>query len=544
MPCPTAPDAKQLSTHVMAFPPAPSALLARSRPYVADDGGFGARSFLALAGVAAADAVLADRGTDSAALAQRMATVIDERLAAGRQTALVICAYYKGVEIVHVGGGRVRRADRESPWRPVQPSDLFAVFSVSKGITAAALATLVSGGQVSYETSASAIWADLDQQAGTVRDVASHRAGVPVLAWCVAALAIPLLCGLRVWPLVWDAMCYLVARATRRPRPGGRQHATYHQISFSFLIGSLIERAAKCTVGAAVHAGVAKPLLLAPSLSESSFFLGEVPHSADARIVRIERPPCGGGALCRAQEALCSGPPECSWMRWVLLRIVAPVEALFICGLCNLGRWRRLLLPSSNGFFTAAAVARIFGALANGGEVRVGERGGGAEGGEDEDEDGSGGSGGSGGHKGGGVWVRLASKAVVDEIARRVADPRGDVASTHPDHGEMPASAPNAARESSGWFPWASQELHGARAARRVLNSEGMGGTAAWADPAEGLAVCILKAAYEPLSALGGSISPDVVVAAAELRIALGLEEEGDRGAAARYPAVTSRARS
>jgi CubicO group peptidase (beta-lactamase class C family) len=528
----------------MAFPPAPPALLARSRPYVADDGGFGARSFLALAGMAAADAVLADRGTDSAALAQRMATVIDERLAAGRQTALVICAYYKGVEIVHVGGGRVRRADRESPWRPVQPSDLFAVFSVSKGITAAALATLVSDGQVSYETSASAIWADLDQQAGTVRDVASHRAGVPVLAWCVAALAIPLLCGLRVWPLVWDAMCRLVARATRRPRPGGRQHATYHQISFSFLIGALIERAAKCTVGAAVHAGVAKPLLLAPSHSESSFFLGEVPHSADARIVRIERPPCGGGALCRAQEALCSGPPECSWMRWVLLSIVAPVEALFICGLCNLGRWRRLLLPSSNGFFTAAAVARIFGALANGGEVRVGERGGGAEGGEDEDEDGSGGSGGSGGHKGGGVWVRLASKAVVDEIARRVADPRGDVASTHPDHGEMPASAPNAARESSGWFPWASQELHGARAARRVLNSEGMGGTAAWADPAEGLAVCILKAAYEPLSALGGSISPDVVVAAAELRIALGLEEEGDRGAAARYPAVTSRARS
>ena len=44
------------------------------------------------------------------------------------------------------------------------------------------------------------------------------------------------------------------------------------------------------------------------------------------------------------------------------------------------------------------------------------------------------------------------------------------------------------------------------------------GGTAAWADPHERLAVCVLKSVYEPLSALGGSISPDVVICAAELR--------------------------
>jgi len=53
-----------------------------------------------------------------------------------------------------------------------------------------------------------------------------------------------------------------------------------------------------------------------------------------------------------------------------------------------------------------------------------------------------------------------------------------------------------------------------------------MGGTAAWADPAEGLAVAVLKNVYEPLSALGGSISPDVVACATELRAALGLEDQ------------------
>jgi hypothetical protein len=58
---------------------------------------------------------------------------------------------------------------------------------------------------------------------------------------------------------------------------------------------------------------------------------------------------------------------------------------------------------------------------------------------------------------------------------------------------------------------------------------------AAWADPQTGLGVCVLKSVYEPLSALGGSISPDVVVLAAELRLALGMGEEGDAAAAARY---------
>ena len=188
--------------------------------------------------------------------------------------------------------------------------------------------------------------------------------------------------------------------------------------------------------------------------------------------------------------------------------------------LCNLVSWRRLLLPSSNGYFTAQAVGRVFGSLANRGLVRV-----------DPAHEGDGGGGGGAD----GVWARLASEEVVADVTRRIADPTNDVASTHPDHGELAADASTPARESSGWCPWASLELHGATAARRVINSEGMGGTAAWADPKERLAVCVLKSVYEPLSALGGSISPDVIVCAAELRSCLGIASESDRGAKARY---------
>ena len=47
---------------------------------------------------------------------------------------------------------------------------------------------------------------------------------------------------------------------------------------------------------------------------------------------------------------------------------------------------------------------------------------------------------------------------------------------------------------------------------------EGMGGMATWADPANRLGVAVLKSTYEPLAALGGSISPDLVVIADAIR--------------------------
>ena len=50
-----------------------------------------------------------------------------------------------------------------------------------------------------------------------------------------------------------------------------------------------------------------------------------------------------------------------------------------------------------------------------------------------------------------------------------------------------------------------------------------MGGCCVFADPNSGLSVCILKSVYEPLSALGGSISPDACEIAAQIRGGLGL---------------------
>ena len=131
----------------------------------------------------------------------------------------------------------------------------------------------------------------------------------------------------------------------------------------------------------------------------------------------------------------------------------------------------------------------------------------------------------------------------MQDVARRVADPALDVPSLHPDTGLRERLDPLPARLSSGWFPWAWPELHGGQSARVVLNCEGMGGNASWADPVSGLGVCVLKSVYEPLSVLGGSVSPDVVRIAAEIRTALGLAQKGDADWVASNDEIMSRGR-
>ena len=54
--------------------------------------------------------------------------------------ALAVCVYYKGEEVLYLGAGKVRHCGpSDRAWRPVAADDLFAGFSVSKGLAAATL---------------------------------------------------------------------------------------------------------------------------------------------------------------------------------------------------------------------------------------------------------------------------------------------------------------------------------------------------------------------------------------------------------------------
>ena len=224
-------------------------------------------------------------------------------------------------------------------------------------------------------------------------------------------------------------------------------------------------------------------------------YIGIVPPHEDARIAAMETPRSSaylnfGRTRGAAEDTTASAPG--SLQRWLELFVLAPVEAGLLKLVCNLPLFRRICLPSSNGIVTAKAAAKMYSCLANKGVDPEGKQ--------------------------------FVSNATIEMYRARMSEGTDDrvtwppsrlgrVTSQHPDgaYPYMPA------RLSLGYFPWYDAELHG-KAAEGSFNHAGMGGFAAYACPASGLSLCVMKTVYEPLVAIGGSISPDVCEIAAVVR--------------------------
>ena len=132
----------------------------------------------------------------------------------------------------------------------------------------------------------------------------------------------PLVLGEIAWRLAWAFMTWLVAFVHRRRVSTVGKHATYHHVSFSFLMATLIEAAAGCSFRDALSKCVLTPLKLCDQIC-----LGEVPPSYDGRLVRIEPPPCGSSQLIKAQDATAAGPPAGSVVSCLLYTSPSPRDS-------------------------------------------------------------------------------------------------------------------------------------------------------------------------------------------------------------------------
>lgn len=129
-------------------------------------------------------------------------------------------------------------------------------------------------------------------------------------------------------------------------------------------------------------------------------------------------------------------------------------------------------LSFSNGFFTADSVARMYGALANGGKV----------------SDGS-------------TMRSLVSPAAIDELMTSLTN---EDKLLHP-----PFSAQTfPARMSRGYGPWPFPSHQGENA-HRCFGHSGLGGCVGFADPDAQIGICVMKTGYDPHVAVGASGSPD-----------------------------------
>jgi CubicO group peptidase (beta-lactamase class C family) len=226
---------------------------------------------------------------------------------------------------------------RSRPWR----RDTIAhVYSVSKGITALCAHRLIERGALDLDAPVARYWPEFAQQgkaAIPVRWLLSHRAGLPALRAPMPA-----------WTLYdWSAMCTALAAAAPCIEPG---RLVYHPVTFGWLVGELVRRCDGRSVGRFLREEIAEPLG-----ADVHIGLGPAEQKRAADITALEPPP-------ELVAAFASAPP--GELPLVALAFVNPVGN----GDHNSPDHRRAEIPAINAHATAAALARIYGALARGGE--------------------------------------------------------------------------------------------------------------------------------------------------------------------------------
>jgi CubicO group peptidase (beta-lactamase class C family) len=263
---------------------------------------------------------------------------VEKGLEIGASAAVVL----DGKPVVDLWGGHMDK-ERTRPWT----RDTIAnVYSTTKGLTAICAHRLIDKGQLELDAPVARYWPEFAQggkEKLPVRFLLSHRAGL-------AAVRKPL----DVDDLFkWDVMC--AALAVQEPWwVPGTKHG-YHAITFGWLVGEVIRRITGKSPGTYLRDELATPLGL-------DMHIGlEAKH--DARVANlIPSPPPAPGEPNMFAEAMKN--PE-----GVMAKAFMNPPVLTRPNLVNSREWRAAEICAANGHTNARALARLYGALARGGEV-------------------------------------------------------------------------------------------------------------------------------------------------------------------------------
>ena len=438
-----------------------------------------------------------------------------------------MAACLRGELVVSVVGGEATFApaqtgntNRGSGRRPIEKDTLFMAYSLCKGVVATAVLRLVDLGLLDYEEPVCNVWPEFAgphlsggsnaKAKVTVAQALSHRAGLgprslPPLARSLAAF----LWG--GWAAHWNVGLRWIESLQPQWPPG--QQASYHLVSFSWIAGGIVE-------GALARAGT--PMSISDFVQgrlASSCISGSFPHRdmwigrldpaeryRVARLCRVARPvqssvkgiASSGAGGHDAAGRINNGSGCCSrygsYLAWWRLAIVGMVwsflrwlESTAFVFIGNSRWWQQVCLPSSNGFFTAEAVAKMYGVVATGEWVE-------SRGGDD------------------GHCRRFQNRALsvlLEKLGGKHSLPirrngtatAATAGTTDLDDGDHGADDDDddddgAARLSCGYNPWPDEATQGPRDARWCIGHSGMGGSTAFCDLKTGLAVCILRSAY------------------------------------------------
>ncbi|HXZ86338.1 MAG TPA: serine hydrolase domain-containing protein, partial [Myxococcota bacterium] len=247
--------------------------------------------------------------------------------------------YVDGRPAVDLWGGWADPA-RSRPW---QRDTLVCVFSCTKGMVALCAHLLADRGQLDYDAPVARYWPEFaaaGKAAITVRQLLSHQAGLPLLREPLPPGGI----------YDWDRVVRALAAEKPHWEPG-TAHG-YHTLSFGHLVGELVRRIDGRDVGRFFREEVAQPL-------RADFLIG-VGEQDEARVAELAPPP----------ERTQLGPVARAALEVDAARIARYDDPhLLVPPVVNTRVWRAAQIPGGNGHGNARALARVYAALARGGEL-------------------------------------------------------------------------------------------------------------------------------------------------------------------------------
>ncbi|MCC6386155.1 MAG: beta-lactamase family protein [Dehalococcoidia bacterium] len=268
----------------------------------------------------------------------RVKALIARQIAEGRQIGTQVCAYRDGHLIVDAWDGQMGAHDE----RRVGPDSLFSSFSTTKGVAATILHMLAGRGLLDYDAPVAKYWPEF-ARAGkgevTVAQAMSHQAGLH---------AVPRPFTIEFIEDWEGALDWIAAQAPAYP-PG--TNTGYHAFTYAWVVGGIIQKASGRHIKEWLAEDLAGPLGVGDSM-----FIG-IPEGVDERLTTLKNAPPPAPGTPNPAAALGPDHPMFQAM---------PMRTNFTF---NDARTRRACLPSANGHFNARALARMYGALANGGEI-------------------------------------------------------------------------------------------------------------------------------------------------------------------------------
>jgi CubicO group peptidase (beta-lactamase class C family) len=273
-----------------------------------------------------------------------------------------VCVYHRGESVVDLWGGARDRNGR--PWREdtMAPS-----FSTTKGVASTLIHKLVDRGLLDYGDRVAKHWPEF-AQAGkgtiTLRHVLSHQSGLYHIRQMIDRAD-------RM--LDWEYMIHAIERAEPVHPPG--EHTGYHGLTYGYLVGEIARRVTGRAFPELVRDEIAAPLGLDGCFVGTP--TGELHRAAE--LIRSPRSPLSPERVLtrpgvrRALRAIGPWLGRAAQASGLQLDFESLLDALAPRGIDRFDfdaeDTLRAAIPAANGLFTARSLARLYAALAGGGQL-------------------------------------------------------------------------------------------------------------------------------------------------------------------------------